>query len=184
MSISCIDFRKQFGESDLLHGGDTENLQDFPKRVGQVQPTFRDGHQEACANLHPHAVEGSAVESAQAQVLLDPAEEQLDRPSPAIDLGDDQGIQVELIGDKDQRLAGLRIHKADTPKLLGITRPARRGVEDDRLVASQAAGLIDEAAFRHIETGVRFEPRDKEGPSLVQLILRVASHCFLSLCKS
>ena len=34
---------------DLLYGSDADDLQDFPKGLGQVEPAFGDGDQEICA---------------------------------------------------------------------------------------------------------------------------------------
>ena len=82
MSGACINNRKELRERNLLHGGDTDDLQNLPERLRQVQPALGDGDQEIRADgrpdLHAHAVEGSAVKSAQAQVLFDPTKEQLD----------------------------------------------------------------------------------------------------------
>jgi hypothetical protein len=40
-------------------------------------------------------------------MLLDPLEEQLDLPAAAIELGDREGWQGEVVDEKDQRLGGL-----------------------------------------------------------------------------
>ena len=172
MSGPCINRCKQLWESDLLHGGDADDLQDFPERLRQVKPALGDGHKQIGTDrrpdLHPHAVEGSALETSQAQVLLDPAKEQLDGPTRAINLCDDQRRQVELVGDKDQHVAGLRVHKTDPAKLAGIVPLADIGVEFDGLIATQAGGFLDRPACRHVVRGVCLEAGDKEGPGAVQ----------------
>ena len=101
MFESCINTGKQFRERYLLHRGDAHDLQNFPEGLRQVQSLLGDGDEPIGADrrpdLHAHPVEGRAVETAQAQVLLDPAEEQFDGPTSAVDLSDDQRLQVELV---------------------------------------------------------------------------------------
>ena len=46
-------------------------------------------------------------------MLLDPLEEQFDLPAAAVELGDGERGQGEVVGEKDQRLAGLGIFEAD-----------------------------------------------------------------------
>jgi hypothetical protein len=86
-------------------------------------------------DLHAHAVGIRAEEAAQAQVLLDPGKEQFDGPAATIDLGHEQGVQVELIGEKYKGLAGIRIHITDTTKRIGVKR--RPLAELSRIVWSQ-----------------------------------------------
>ena len=123
---SCINNGKEFRESDLLHGDDADDLQNFPESLRQVQPAFGDGNQKIGADrrpdLHANAVERSAVKSAQAQVLFDPPKEQFDGPSTTVDLGDDQRVQVELVGQENQRVARFRIYIVDSPKHVGVAR--------------------------------------------------------------
>ena len=150
MYFACINSRKKFWKSYLLHRGDADNLQNFPKGLPQVQPALGDGHEQIGADgrpdLHPHTVGGSAEETPEAQMLFDPAEEQLDGPASAIDLGDEQRREVELVGDKDERIAGLRVHEADPTKFLGIVALTDQRVQLDGLVATQSGGLVDGAA--------------------------------------
>ena len=52
-------------------------------------------------------------------MLLDPLEEQLDLPAQTVELGDGEGGQREVVGEKDQSLAGLGILEPDTPQRAG-----------------------------------------------------------------
>ena len=98
-------------DRDLLHGGDADDLQDFPQGGGQVQAARGDGDEQESAEGRPDldsdAVERGAVKTAQSQVLLDPAKEQFDGPAAAVNLGDGKSVQVELIGQKRQGVACL-----------------------------------------------------------------------------
>lgn len=100
-------------------------------------------------------------------MLLEPADERFDGPAPAVDLGDDHRLQVELVGDEDQHVASLRVHEADPANLVGIVSLADKEVELDGLVAAQAVALLDGPTFRDVERRVRFEAGDREGPGAV-----------------
>ena len=65
-------------------------------------------------------------------------------------------------------MAGFCIHIADTAKLDVIARPAGGRIEFDDLIAPQTGGRGHRMAGHHVEAGVRFEPRDEEGPGAVQ----------------
>ena len=52
-------------------------------------------------------------------MLLDPLEEQLDLPAQTVELGDGEGGQREVVGEKDQSLAGLGILEPDTSQRRG-----------------------------------------------------------------
>jgi hypothetical protein len=53
-------------------------------------------------------------------MLLDPFEEQLDMPMVLVERADRGGRQGHLIGEEDQRLAGLGILEANAAQLRGI----------------------------------------------------------------
>ena len=74
-------------------------------------------------------VHRSAVEFLDAEMLFDPFEEQLDLPTPAIQLGDSQWWQVEVVGKKDDTFLRLRIEVTNAAQLLGITF-AGNGVDE------------------------------------------------------
>ena len=51
-------------------------------------------------------------------MLLDPFEEQFDLPAAAIEFGNGERRQGEVVGQKDQRLVGLGILEADASQPL------------------------------------------------------------------
>src|ERR1035437_2308691 len=169
---SCIESHKKLLDRDLLHRGNTDDLEDFPEGLRKVEPVLGDGDQKVGTDRRPdldaYTVEGSAVKSPQSQVLFDPAKEQLDGPAAAVDLRDHQGVQLELVGEEDQRIASLRIHVTDPAKFVRIVPLAHEGIEFDGLIGAQAGGLVDRATLRHVKRGVRFEPGNEEGTGLVQ----------------
>ena len=77
-------------------------------------------------DLRLHGVLAVAEELLDAQVLLDPLEEQLDLPAALVQRGDRQRRQGRVVGQEDQRLARLGILEADAPQVLGQLLAARR----------------------------------------------------------
>ena len=89
-------------------------------------------------------------------MLLDPTKEQLDGPPTAINLSNKERVQIELIGNKNQRFPSFRIDKTDASEFVGVVSATDHGVEFDRLVATQANGLVHGTTFHYIEPVPRF----------------------------
>jgi hypothetical protein len=70
-------------------------------------------------DLRLHCVFAGAVEGLDSQVLFEPFEEQLDLPTCLIDFRDDDGLDLEVVGEEDQVLSGLGIQT--TALLHGLT---------------------------------------------------------------
>ena len=107
---------------------------------------LRDSHLKIGADrgpyLNAHAAGVVAEETAQAKVLLDPAEKQLDLPATAVDFGDREGGQMKGVRQEYEREASFRIEVADTPKGLGVVLATLPEVEADRLVAPHSGCLV------------------------------------------
>ncbi len=80
------------------------------------------GNRDGAPDLGAHRVLARAVKSFDAQMLLDPFEEQFDLPAAMIQLRNGQGGRGEVVGQKDQRLAGHGIAIADAEQRVGIIR--------------------------------------------------------------
>src|SRR6202035_681061 len=76
-------------------------------------------------------------------MLLDPLEEQLDLPAQTVELGDGEGGQREVVGEKDQSLAGLGILEPDTSQRRGEALVRVEAGERDGLVADEAGASVD-----------------------------------------
>ena len=76
-------------------------------------------------------------------MLLDPFEEQLDLPAQTVELGDGEGGQCEVVGEKDQSLAGLGILEPDTSQRRGEALVRVEPGERDGLVADEAGASVD-----------------------------------------
>jgi len=83
------------------------------KRCNQVKFLFDDGDQHigghGTLDLRLHRVLAGGQKSLDAQVLLDPLEEQLNLPTALVQSGDGQRWQCHIVGQKHQRLTRLRV---------------------------------------------------------------------------
>src|ERR1019366_1178208 len=61
----------------------------------------------------------------------------------AVELGDGEGGQHEIIGEKDQSLAGFRILKSDTSQRSGEALVRVESSERDNLIADEAGASVD-----------------------------------------
>ncbi len=76
-----------------------------------MQTFFGDGNQHVSAHRNPelslHSVLAGAQESLDAQMLLDPFEEQFHLPALVVQLRDQFGLEGEVVGQKRDALARL-----------------------------------------------------------------------------
>jgi hypothetical protein len=174
MLVACIDIGKELFQRDLLHRRNTDDLENFPEGGWQVLSLLGDGDQEIGGqrgpDLDPYPVGRSTEETSQTQVLLEPTEKQLDGPTTPVDQRDDQGVQVELVGQKDQPQARLGIDVADPAQRVRIALAALPRVEPDGLVATQPGGLVHGSTGGNVVAGVGFQSRYEEGPAGVQAV--------------
>ena len=123
----------------------------------------RDGNPD----LGPHGVLTGAVEGFDPQMLLDPFEEQFDLPATMIELCDGQGGDGEVVGQKDQRLTGLRIAIPDAAQCVGISPLRIEAAQHHGLVEPQAGGLLHRTGVTPMETEVFLGAGDEEGRMLL-----------------
>src|SRR3974390_1229154 len=76
-------------------------------------------------------------------MLFDPSEEQFDLPPGFVDLSDRQRRQLEVVGQEDKPLAGLRVAVGDPPQWLGIAFGGLGAAQKNRLIAGQPRRLVD-----------------------------------------
>ena len=123
------------------------------------------GHHEVNADSDPYLGADSVLRGAEegfdAQVLLDPFEEEFDLPPAFVNGCDGNGGQFEVVGKKDQPLAGMSIDITDTPEWFGIVSFPFPCAQSDRLVASQSGSFIDRSRLPDVELGVAFCANDK-----------------------
>ena len=101
-------------------------------------------------------------------MLLDPLEEQLDLPAQTVELGDGEGGQREVVGEKDQSLAGLGILEPDTSQRRGEALVRVEAGERDGLVADEAGASVDRMRVSALGLEVSLGADDEEAAGLMK----------------
>ena len=98
--------RKGLFQRDFLERGQAEDLQNFVHWPFAAELFTADGEQHVDADGDPdlglHGILGGAEEAFDTEVLLDPFEEKFDLPAVAIELGNGEGGQLEVVGEEDE----------------------------------------------------------------------------------
>ena len=81
-------------------------------------------------------------ESFNAQVLLDPLEEQLHLPATFVQCRDGQGRKGSVVGQKNQGFSGIRVLEADSAQQIGVCLGGVVAVQGDSLIADYAGGPV------------------------------------------
>ena len=76
-------------------------------------------------------------------MLFDPFEEQLDPPAIAVEFGDGECGEGEVVGEELEGGVCLGVAVGDTPEGLRVALGSLLADEDDGLVADKAGGVID-----------------------------------------
>ena len=136
------------------------------------QPFAHDRDQHVRADGGPelglHRVLGGAEECLDAQVLLDPLEEEFDPLAHLVEPAHRQGREVQVAGDEYQLLACLGTLEADPPQWL---RVSLFGIEDsqcDRVVADHPGTAVGIAPCESLEAHPAFGTGDEEGARLIE----------------
>lgn len=136
-----------------------------------MQTLFEQRHQQIDGDGDPdlgaHCVLARAVEGFDPQMLFDPFEEKFDLPTAMIQSRNRQRRHGEVVGQKDQRLAALRIAIADASEsfrvvALGVETEQRHG-----LIETQAGGLVHWTRVTPAEAEVFLGAGDEEGGMLL-----------------
>ena len=102
-----------------------------------MQLLFDNGDQhvggDGAPNLRLHRVLTGAKKLLDAQMLLDPLEEQFDLPTVLVKLGNHLGWQRRVVGQKNQRLA-CGILEANPAQMLRVVFGRLDTIECDRLI--------------------------------------------------
>src|SRR5271169_3528182 len=144
------------------------------QRNVQTKFLLDDRHQHVDADgdpdLRPHSVLGSAVEAFDAQVLLDPLEEQFHLPSAPVQGANGQRRQRELVGQEYQVLAGFGIAIADATQVDGVVLGGIEAVESNGLVADESCVAIYRRRVHAPCIEVSLGARDEEASRLIERI--------------
>ena len=137
-----------------------------------MQTFFQNGDEQINGDggpdLDAHGVWASAIKGFDAQMLLEPFEEQFDLPAAPIEVGDGQRRHGEVVGQEDQHLAGDGIAIADAAQRVGIIVLGSRAGHHDGLVERQAGGFVHGPGVTPGTTEVLPGAGDEESPALMQ----------------
>ena len=137
-----------------------------------MKTLFQEGDEQingdGTPDLRAHGVGTRAVKGFDAQMLLEPFEEQFDLPAAVIQLRDGQRGRSEVVGQKDQPRAGFEIAIADAPQRRGIIFLGLHACGDDGLVQAQSGGFVHRAGVAPDESEVFLGACDEEGGTLMQ----------------
>lgn len=148
---------------------DADDLQNSAHALLDPQGLIENGDHQVNADRDPdlrlYGVLAQPEEGLHAKILLDPLEEKFDLPACFVDFRNDQRIDLEVVGDKDQKLSALRVLKAYPPQVVWKVLLGLRSIEADCLVGSQAGGLVHGTRLPNVVAHVGFRPCHEEGAS-------------------
>jgi hypothetical protein len=139
--------------------------------MGQIQSLFGYGNQHVSAdcypNLRPHRVLAGAVEHFDAQMLLDPLEEQLHLPALAIQVGNQCGFENEVVRQKNDAFACFVLDN-DTAQQCRIVLAGVKQRQYTRLIAHDIRlDLVHRVGISALELCIALGASDKERVGLM-----------------
>ena len=141
------------------------------KAVGQMQAFLGNGDQHVSADCNPDLrldrVLVGAIKRLDAQVLLDPFEEQLDLPALAVQVCNQLGFEGEVVGQKRDPLARLVLDD-HTSQRGGIVLAGIKEGQHTCLIAHDVrAGSVHGVGVTPLELGIGLGTGDEEGVGLM-----------------
>ncbi len=104
-----------------------------------------------------------------AQVLLDPFEEQLDLPAAFVQSCNGQGRQACVVGQEDQSFLGFGVFESNTPQMLGVVLGGIVPIQRNGLIADDAAAPVHLGRVNPPGVHIAFGSGDKESAGLMHL---------------
>ena len=137
-----------------------------------MQTFFQNGNEQVNGDGAPdwgaHGIRACAIEGFDAQMWFDPFEEQFDLPAALIELDDGQSRHGEVVGQEDQRHAGLGIAIADATQRVGIMAVGIEAGRQDGLVETQAGGFVHRPGVAAGAAEVLLGAGDAESAALME----------------
>ena len=170
-------------DRNFLERVNAQKLQSSVQCSGQIQLLVDDGHHEVNGDRNPdlslHRIGAGSEVMLDAQVAFDPAEEQFDLPSQPVDLRHGQCRDLQMIGQKDERVFPFGVEVAnpsqETRECIScfgqswfadlIASQSRLGVDRPRMLAREAQVVL----------GTRDEESSGTGDPIQSLEVHVAA---------
>ena len=138
----------------------------------QIQALPDDGDENVHGHRHPdlrlHGVLGRAVELLDAQVLLDPLEEQLDLPAGLVQFANGHRRRTEQVGQEHEGLLRVRVLEADAAQMARIALAAVVARHGHRLVADDSLRPVVRRGVDPAQVGVQLGAGDEERAGLLE----------------
>jgi len=155
-----VEFRRDFGGDEILF--------------------FDDSHQDMDPQGDPDLgfdrIVTGAMKGFDAQVLLDPAEEQFDLPALSVELGDGQSRRFEVIGQEPKEAVVLGVVEFDAPHFAGIILAGGGTGRVHGLVANPAGGENHRMRIEPRPTQPFLGPDDEESTGLGDTIQQLSKN--------
>ena len=137
-----------------------------------MQLLLEDGDQHVggygAPDLRLDRVLAAAEKCLDAQMLLDPLEEQPHLPAVLVQRSDGPGRQRRIVGQEDQGLARAGILEADASQVPGIILGGVEAIERDGLIADEAGVAVGRHPVHALRIHVGLGARDEEGAGLLR----------------
>src|SRR5659263_263908 len=132
-----------------------------------MQPLLDDGYQDVDRDRDPHlglhGVLGSSEERLDAEMLLDPPEEEFDLPPLLVEQGDALRGKGKIVGQENQFLLVLDVEEPDATEFVGIMLGRVDARQGDGLVGTHTCRFVDGPGVHTTKPQVRLGPCDEEG---------------------
>ena len=141
------------------------------KTVGQMQAFLGNGDQHVSADCNPDLrldrVLVGAIKRLDAQVLLDPFEEQLDLPALAVQVCNQLGFEGEVVGQKRDPLARLVLDHHASQRGGIVLAGIKEGQHTCLIAHDVRAGSVYGVGVTPLELGIGLGTGDEEGVGLM-----------------
>jgi hypothetical protein len=121
-------------------------------------------------DLRLHSVLAGTEEHLDAQVLLDPLEEQLDLPALTIQIGDHFGLQRKVVGQEHQPLASVVLDHYPTQRRRVVLARIKHRQHSSLVAQHRRVEPIHRVRVAPLELGIALGTRDEECLGLVDAI--------------
>ena len=149
-------------------------MENFVQTEIESELLFHDGDKHVNGDRHPdlsfHGVLRGTEKGFDAEVLLDPPEEQFDLPTGSIELCDGQGREKKIVGEENEAPAVVGIEVVDAPQGTGIKLSRFRSGQQNGLVGPESGGLVDRMGASPTELGILLGAGDEESEGLSELV--------------
>lgn len=145
---------------DFLKGIHGDNLQDPAETLLDSVNFLQTSDHQVGADRDPdlgfYRVFRAPVECLDPKILLDPFEEQFDAPACLVNARNGKGWSSEVVGEKDEILAGFGIAEMDSAQFSCVFGFGDKSAEPDRLIADQTGIFFDRTRFADMKAEISF----------------------------